>query len=37
MVFLFNPARVTFVDPGAAPVNRSTTGTQVVKSKASPT
>lgn len=32
-VFLYNPARVTFVDRGAATVNRSTTGTAVTKSK----
>jgi uncharacterized protein len=32
VAFLFNPARVSFVDSGAASVNRSTTGTAVVKS-----
>ena len=32
-VFLYNPARVTFVDRGAASVNRSTTGTAVTKTK----
>jgi hypothetical protein len=36
VVFLYNPARVTFVDRGAASVNRATTGTQVVKSKGEP-
>jgi uncharacterized protein len=36
VVFLYNPARVTFVDRGAASVNRSTTGTQVVKTKGEP-
>ena len=36
-VFLYNPARVTFDDLGAASVNRSTTGTQVVKKKGEPT
>ena len=30
-VLLFNPARVSFVDTGASSVDRSTTGTQVVK------
>jgi predicted extracellular nuclease len=35
-VFLFNPAVVSFVDAGAASVNRSTTGTQVVKAKGEP-
>ncbi|QMU77723.1 hypothetical protein GXW83_20540 [Streptacidiphilus sp. PB12-B1b] len=30
-VLLFNAARVSFVDTGASTVNRSTTGTQVVK------
>jgi len=35
-VFLYNPAVVTFVDAGAASVNRSTTGTQVVKQKGEP-
>ena len=32
-VFLYNPARVTFVDRGASSVDRSVTGTQVTKSK----
>ncbi len=32
VAFLFNPARVSFVDSGATSVNRSTTGTAVVKS-----
>jgi hypothetical protein len=36
VAFLYNPARVTFVDRGAASVNRTTTGTQVVKSKGEP-
>jgi predicted extracellular nuclease len=31
VAFLFNPNRVTFVDAGSAGVNRSTTGTQVVR------
>jgi uncharacterized protein len=31
VAFLFNPARVQFDDAGAADVNRSTTGTEVVK------
>ena len=30
-VFLYNPARVTFLDSGASSTNRSTTGTQVTK------
>ena len=30
-MFLFNPARVSFVDRGAVGVNRSTTGTAIVK------
>jgi uncharacterized protein len=33
VAFLFNPQRVSFVDSGAASVDRSTTGTPVVKSK----
>ncbi len=33
VAFLFNPARVSFVDSGAADVNRSTTGTAVTKSR----
>jgi predicted extracellular nuclease len=37
VVFLYNPAVVTFDDIGAATVNRSTTGTQVVKKKGEPT
>lgn len=36
VAFLFNPARVSFVDSGAASVNRSTTGTAVVKSHGKP-
>ena len=36
VVFLFNPARVTFVDARLASVNRSTTGTQVIKSNGEP-
>ena len=32
-VFLYNPARVTFVDRGAASTNRSTTGTTATTSK----
>jgi predicted extracellular nuclease len=36
VVFLFNPARVSFVDRGASSVNRSTTGTSVVKSHGDP-
>jgi uncharacterized protein len=36
VVFLFNPAVVSFVDAGAASVNRSTTGTEVVKKKGEP-
>jgi predicted extracellular nuclease len=36
VVFLFNPAQVSFVDAGAAGVNRSTTGTQVIKTKGEP-
>ncbi|MFE0460328.1 lamin tail domain-containing protein [Kitasatospora sp. NPDC058965] len=35
-VFLFNPARVSFVDTGDAAVDRSTTGTQVVKEHGKP-
>jgi predicted extracellular nuclease len=35
-VFLYNPARVTFVDSGSASTNRSVTGTQVVKKKGEP-
>jgi uncharacterized protein len=35
-VFLFNPAVVSFVDAGASTVNRSTTGTSVVKSAGKP-
>ncbi len=31
VVYLFNPSRVSFVDRGDASVNRSTTGTQVLK------
>jgi hypothetical protein len=36
VVFLYNPARVTFVDRGPASTDRSTTGTQVVKSHGEP-
>ncbi|HEY7430208.1 MAG TPA: endonuclease/exonuclease/phosphatase family protein [Streptosporangiaceae bacterium] len=36
VAFLFNPAHVSFVDAGAASVNRSATGTQVVKKKGEP-
>jgi hypothetical protein len=36
VVFLYNPAVVTFVDAGAPTVNRSTTGTQVTKKKGEP-
>ena len=36
VVFLFNPARVSFVDRGSSSVNRSTTGTAVVKSHGDP-
>jgi predicted extracellular nuclease len=36
VVFLFNPARVSFVDRGSPSVNRSTTGTSVVKSHGDP-
>jgi uncharacterized protein len=36
VVFLYNPAKVTFVDAGGPTVNRSTTGTQVVKQKGDP-
>jgi hypothetical protein len=36
VVFLFNPAQVSFVDSGGSDVNRSTTGTQVVSPKAEP-
>jgi predicted extracellular nuclease len=32
VVFLFNPARVSFVDRGGSSVNRSVTGTSVIKS-----
>ena len=37
VVFLYNPAVVTFVDAGSPTVNRSTTGTQVTKKKGEPT
>ena len=37
VVFLYNPAVVTFVDAGASTVNRSVTGTQVTKKKGEPT
>jgi hypothetical protein len=36
VAFLYNPARVTFVDSGSAAVDRSTTATQVVKKKGEP-
>jgi predicted extracellular nuclease len=36
VAFLFNPARVSFVDRGPASVDRSTTGTTVVKSRGKP-
>ncbi|MDT4971792.1 MAG: uncharacterized protein QOG22_1935, partial [Pseudonocardiales bacterium] len=36
VAFLFDPARVSFVDSGAASVNRSTTGTAVIKSHGDP-
>ncbi|MGH3417905.1 MAG: endonuclease/exonuclease/phosphatase family protein, partial [Actinocrinis sp.] len=36
VVFLYNPARVSFVDSGASSVNRSTTGTRVVKKHGEP-
>jgi predicted extracellular nuclease len=36
VVFLFNPARVSFVDRGPSTVDRSTTGTAVVKSHGKP-
>jgi predicted extracellular nuclease len=36
VAFLYNPARVTFVDSGAASVNRSTTSTQVLTKKGEP-
>jgi predicted extracellular nuclease len=36
VVFLFNPLRVSFVDRGSSSVNRSTTGTSVVKSHGDP-
>jgi uncharacterized protein len=36
VVFLFNPARVSFVDSGVQSVDRSTTATQVVKSHGQP-
>ncbi len=35
-VFLFNPSRVSFVDSGASSVDRSTTGTAVIKSHGKP-
>jgi hypothetical protein len=37
VVFLYNPAVVTFVDAGSPTVNRSTTATQVTKKKGEPT
>jgi predicted extracellular nuclease len=36
VVFLFDPSRVSFVDTGKSTVDRSTTGTQVVKSHGQP-
>lgn len=36
VAFLFDARRVSFVDAGAADVDRSTTGTQVVRSKGAP-
>jgi hypothetical protein len=36
VVFLFNPAVVSFVDAGGSGVNRSTTGTQVVRQHGEP-
>ena len=36
VVFLFNPARVSFVDTGSTSVNRSTTATTAVKSHGQP-
>jgi predicted extracellular nuclease len=36
VVYLFNPARVSFVARGSSSVNRSTTGTSVVKSHGDP-
>jgi predicted extracellular nuclease len=36
VAFLYNPATVSFVASGAANIDRSTTGTQVVKSHGSP-
>jgi predicted extracellular nuclease len=36
VVFLFNPARVSFVDAGSSSVNRSTTSTSVVKQHGKP-
>jgi predicted extracellular nuclease len=36
VVYLYNPERVTFVDRGGSTVNRSTTGTQVIKSHGQP-
>src|SRR5512133_2450676 len=36
VVFLFDPSRVSFVDRGSSSVNRSTTGTAVVKSHGGP-
>jgi predicted extracellular nuclease len=36
VVFLYNPARVTFVDRGSSSTNRSTTGASVVKSRGEP-
>jgi hypothetical protein len=36
VVFLYNPAAVTFVDSGASTVDRSTTGTQVITKHGEP-
>src|SRR5439155_6715735 len=36
VVFLFNPARVGFVDRGDSSADRSTTGTQIVKTDGKP-
>jgi predicted extracellular nuclease len=36
VVFLFDPSRVSFVDRGSSSVNRSTTGTAVVRSHGDP-
>ncbi len=36
VAFLYNPARVIFVDNGSSPMNRSIAGTQVVQKKGQP-